>query len=53
MRHFDVLVDNALKQSYRYPIRQLDGISAVCCINFITGQYDDVFGDNMEQLLLT
>lgn len=34
MRHFDVLVDNALKQSYSYPIRQLDGISAVMLYQF-------------------
>lgn len=53
--HFDVFVNNILKQSYRYPIRQ-EGISWIGLlpffwINFMTAQYKDAFSGNTAQFI--
>jgi hypothetical protein len=53
--HFDVLVDNTLKQSYRYPIRRKAvnwiGLVPFFWINFMTGQYEDALSGNTDQFI--
>jgi hypothetical protein len=53
--HFDVLVDNILKQSYRYPIRRKAvnwiGLLPFFWINFLTTQYEEAFSGNTDQFI--
>ena len=53
--HFDVLVDNILKQRYRYPIRRKVVSWIVLMpfswINFLTTQYQEAFSGNIDQFI--
>ena len=53
--HFDVLVDNTVKQSYRYPIHRKAvnwiGLLPFFWINFLTAQYEEAFSDNIDQFI--
>jgi hypothetical protein len=53
--HFDVLVDNILKQSYRYPIRRKVvnwiGLVPFFWINFLTAQYEEAFSGNTDRFI--
>lgn len=53
--HFDVLVDNTIKQSYRYPIHRKAvswiGLLPLFWINFLTAQYEDAFSGNTHQFI--
>jgi hypothetical protein len=53
--HFDVFVDNALKQSYRYPIYRKAvnwiGLVPFVWINFLTAQYEEAFSHNIYQFI--
>ena len=51
--HFDVFVDNTLKQSYRYPIRRKAvnwiGLVPFFLVNLLTAQYEEAFSGNTDQ----
>ena len=53
--HFDVLVDNTLKQTYGYPIRRkaVNWIVLVpfFWINFLTTKYEEAFSGNIDQFI--
>lgn len=53
--HFDVFVDNTLKQSYRYEIRRKGvswiGLLPLFWINFFTTQYKEAFSANAYQFV--
>lgn len=53
--HFDVLVNNTLKQSYRYPIRRKAvnwiGLLPFFLINIWTDQYKEAFSGNTDQFI--
>jgi hypothetical protein len=53
--HFDVFVDNTLKQSYRYSIRRTGinwiGLLPFFWINLFTTQYKEAFSGNISQFI--
>lgn len=53
--HFDVLVDNTPRQSYRYLIHRKAvswiGLVPFFWINFLTGQYEEAFSSNIHQFI--
>ena len=53
--HFDVLVDNTVKQSYHYPIHRKAvnwiGLLPFFWINFLTAQYEEAFSGNTDQFI--
>lgn len=53
--HFDVVVDNTIKQSYRYPIHRKAvnwiGLVPFFWINFLTAQYEEAFSGNTYQFI--
>ena len=53
--HFDVLVDNTLKQTYRYPIRRkaVNWIVLVpfFWVNFLTTQYEEALSANIDKFI--
>jgi len=53
--HFDVFVNNALKQSYQYPIGEKAvvwiGLLPFFWINFLTTQYEEAFSGNIYQFI--
>jgi hypothetical protein len=53
--HFDVFVNNTLKQSYQYPIGRKAvvwiGLLPFFWINFLTTQYEEAFSGNTYQFI--
>lgn len=53
--HFDVFVDNTLKQSYRYKINRTGiewiGLLPFFWINFFTADYKEAFSGNISQFI--